>query len=386
MTPSEKYVADLCKRSFLPFWSFPNPLGKKKKELCDLLIVCDSILIIISVKDIRVSENDNNEVRYERWKKRAISDSVKQIHGAERYLKSKDYLLLKDRNTYIPLPPVYERQVFRIAIAFGGDMNFPLEMGNFENGFVHVFDEQSTGVILNELDTITDFISYLKAKEKFLKTKYLSARREIDFLAFYIQTGLNFESNPDSVILDDLLWEQYCESSEYMEWQEECQKSYVWDEMVSQLYKIHVEDTGNKERIAELEKATRLINLEPRINRIELGMILKDALNRKIKGRMLRPQPGSNYTYVFLPLSKENWNARESELQLRCLVARYENPTATKIIGIGIGPNPDGEPIFDLAYFDLPELSEKLIRRIKEVKSELGYFSNPEELHSKDMR
>jgi len=38
MTPSEKYIAHLCRISFLPFWSFPNPIGKNGKELCDLLV------------------------------------------------------------------------------------------------------------------------------------------------------------------------------------------------------------------------------------------------------------------------------------------------------------------------------------------------------------
>ena len=51
MTPSERYVDNLCKKSFLPFWSFPNPLGKKGKELCDVLVVCGHTIILISVKE-----------------------------------------------------------------------------------------------------------------------------------------------------------------------------------------------------------------------------------------------------------------------------------------------------------------------------------------------
>lgn len=65
MTPSEKFVADLCRKSFLPFWSFPSPLGKKGKELCDILVVCESNIIIISIKDIRVTQNDDEMVQYE---------------------------------------------------------------------------------------------------------------------------------------------------------------------------------------------------------------------------------------------------------------------------------------------------------------------------------
>jgi len=65
MTTSEKYVSELCEKSFLPFWSYPNPIGKNNKELCDILIVCGDIIIIISVKDIKVSNHVDDIVNYE---------------------------------------------------------------------------------------------------------------------------------------------------------------------------------------------------------------------------------------------------------------------------------------------------------------------------------
>ena len=112
MTPSEKYVAELCEKSFLPFWSFLNPIGKKNKELCDVFVVCENTIIIISVKDITVSENSDESINYERWVKKAIHNSVDQIYGAERFLKSIDEILLRDRKTKISLPPKNERKSF----------------------------------------------------------------------------------------------------------------------------------------------------------------------------------------------------------------------------------------------------------------------------------
>ncbi len=52
MTPSEKDIEKLCRISFLPFWSFPNPIGRNGKEFCDLLVVCANTVIIISVKTL----------------------------------------------------------------------------------------------------------------------------------------------------------------------------------------------------------------------------------------------------------------------------------------------------------------------------------------------
>jgi len=54
---SEQLVYDICKKSFLSIWSYANPFGKDSKELCDTLIVCDSDIIIISGKDIRITDS-----------------------------------------------------------------------------------------------------------------------------------------------------------------------------------------------------------------------------------------------------------------------------------------------------------------------------------------
>ena len=88
LTSSEKYVTELCKRSFLKIWTHPNPIGKKGKELCDCLIVCGSHIIIISVKDIEY-KNTGDKTGMERWERSAIEKSISQIYGAEIWLRKK---------------------------------------------------------------------------------------------------------------------------------------------------------------------------------------------------------------------------------------------------------------------------------------------------------
>ena len=65
----------------------------------------------------------------------------------------------------------------------------------------------------------------LKAKEDFLSNKIVSVPREIDFLALYLTTELKFDFVPDSVMLDDGMWEEYIESEEYKYWQKEIPQS-----------------------------------------------------------------------------------------------------------------------------------------------------------------
>lgn len=386
MTPSEKYVSELCEKSFLPFWSFPNPIGKKDKELCDVFVVCENNIIIISVKDISISEHKDESVQYDRWVKKAIYDSADQIYGAERFLKSVDEVFSKDRRTKIKLPEKKTRIIHRIAIAFGSKENFPLPTGNFGKGFVHVFDEKSTFVLLNELDTITDFTNYLIAKEKFIANKRILIPTESDFLAFYLQTGLEIDISANVIASQSGLWESYIETKEYLKWRKDIRISYVWDQMILQLHNFHISLDLNEERRLELEESVRQINLESRINRIELGSILENAKERKVNARMLRPLDGCNHTYVLIPLTDKNWEGKESELKLRCIVARAENPNTEKIIGISIGSRSNGESHFDICYLYIPKLDKEFVKHAKTIQDEFGYFKNPVMSNSKDYR
>ena len=156
---SEAFVQELCKRSFLTLWTHPNPLGKKGRELCDVLIVCDPDVLIVSVKEVQLSGDVDGPTEWERWSRRAVDASAKQIYGAERFLSSVGAVTTASGTT-ITLPEAGERRTFRIAIALGGDRRIPIRAGDFGKGFVHVLDEVSTPVVLDELDTIVDLVEY----------------------------------------------------------------------------------------------------------------------------------------------------------------------------------------------------------------------------------
>jgi hypothetical protein len=53
---------------------------------------------------------------------------------------------------------------------------------------VNVFDEITLDVVLGELDTISDFVTYLRAKETFFSsTGRVMCAGEDDLLAFYLE-------------------------------------------------------------------------------------------------------------------------------------------------------------------------------------------------------
>lgn len=71
---TEAFALRICQGTFLSLWCYNNPIAKPGKELCDILVVCDPAIIIISVKDVRLREG-NFEVEHNRWERKAVDES-----------------------------------------------------------------------------------------------------------------------------------------------------------------------------------------------------------------------------------------------------------------------------------------------------------------------
>ncbi|MFN7505923.1 MAG: hypothetical protein ACK5Q1_10220, partial [Limnobacter sp.] len=115
-----------------------------------------------------MKENDykdtGDSTGWERWVKAAIEKSASQIWCAERWLDTVDGVVRHDGRT-ITLPQKSERKYHRVSVSLGGQGQVPIKWGDFGNGFVHVSDEHSVGVVFSALDTITDFVEFLTASE-----------------------------------------------------------------------------------------------------------------------------------------------------------------------------------------------------------------------------
>jgi hypothetical protein len=245
-TESEQYLAKLGERSFLNLWSYPNVYIDKRthnkgqgKELCDLLVVCGDHVLIFSDKHVGWPGGADLNLAWRRWFKRAVMKSVDQIRGAQRWLKEFPERIFLDSECTerlpLPIPPIERRKVHGIVVArgareaciqyFRGGLGsfcalprlkgndhitqddgqlVPFAVGDVDpNGpFVHVFDEATLDVIMDELDTIIDFTSYLEKKEKIIRDGGLApAEGEEDLVAYYL-THLSNEDEHDFTMPD----------------------------------------------------------------------------------------------------------------------------------------------------------------------------------------
>lgn len=382
---AEQIVYDICRRSFLSLWSYANPLGKDSKELCDVLIVCDPDIIIISVKDIKITNSGDISTDWERWRKRAIYASAKQIYGAQRWLEGASNVIRSDGSSGIKLPEKQQRRIHRVAIALGDQGKAPIKFGDLGKGFVHVFDGLSLNIIMGQLDTIVDFVEYLSAKEEL----YLSGKKTIfhggeeDLLALYMQNGHKFPPQFDMLILDDNLWTGFKESEAYKAKRKEDDVSYTWDRLIELLCSdiLH----GNLEfgpDLNESEVAVRTLAREDRFGRRLLGKSFVEfyelARQNKVRSRMVLGN--SNTTYVFLGMPHgEDRAYRKAELGGRCLVARGLNKDRDTVIGLATERYEEGKGFsFDLAHFFIPQWTDELQKQVEYAQKEFGYFAKPQ--------
>jgi hypothetical protein len=232
---SEQWVYEICKESFLSVWSYVNPQGRNPgKELCDILVVFDPHVIVISVKEVQLSNSGDHSVNQKRWEKKAIEASIRQINGAIRWLNITDHVIKKDGSKGLPLPPLDRRIYHRIAVALGGQDKVYISPPSIpDKHLYHILDEQSFFLLLRHLDTISDFVEYLSSKEPFKSRAgiFISGGEE-NLLALYLHAGRKFPPKPSMLLLEGDLWVNLTKKPEFQAKLQEDKVSYIWDHLI----------------------------------------------------------------------------------------------------------------------------------------------------------
>lgn len=389
LTPSEKFVAELCESAFLRLWTHPNPVGKKDKELCDCLVVCGPHVIIISVKEIEFKDT-GDKIGWDRWHKNAVDKSVQQIWGAERWLKTSDTVQTSSGRA-ITLPPHASRKYHRISVSLGGRGEVPVRWGDFGTGFVQVFDEHNLHIVFDELDTIADFVSYLEACEGLLRAgaqPIFDGGGVEDLLAMYVRNGDGFGLPKEAldsgavIVVGQGIWNDLVNSAEYKERNDDLKSSYAWDRLIdhytNDLLSGGMFDMHSKEVTSD-ELALVAMALQPRSYRATLADAFLAFLDPKSKKTASRAAIGDKSTaFVFLAGDSADREHRTRELALRCLVVRGKCPGVTTVVGIATD-RPRGTPggySSDIAYIHFDTLTDEQSVKIETIQSELGYFKN----------
>ncbi|MFN3701795.1 MAG: hypothetical protein ACK4VI_09805 [Alphaproteobacteria bacterium] len=344
LTKSEKYLVDLAEKSFLNLWSYPNLYKQKGKELCDLLVVFGDHVLVFSDKTIAYPTTPDQNINWKRWYRSAIKKSADQVKGAIRWLEkfpNEIYMDAACQNEFqLPLPSKDRRRVTGIIVALGAKqpcLNFfkegrgslkiipslnddsqPFSVGdiNPDGGFIHLFDDVTLSLVLKELDTITDFTSYLDKKESFLRSKnFKIVHGEENLLASYISfTNSDGEHDFPDKYRDEIpqgIFDEILTNPSYHLKQQANEDSYLWDGLITGFTTPIINGTIISEHgLPEHEESVRYMAAENRVERRLLGRSIKEAIE---KGKNLdrlarRILPGEERKaggtgYVFLTLA-----------------------------------------------------------------------------------
>lgn len=439
-TKSERFLADLCENSFLRLWSFPNVYRDQRlggpdsdgKELCDLLVVCENKVLIFSDKSCELGRTNDLHVDWGRWRRRAIDRSIDQIYGAERWIKEFPDRLFLDQSCSkkfpFRVPNREDMEIYRIVVAGGATERSKAELGGSgslilcnhaarhrvqrdlpagecfvafderpEKGFVHVFNEIALTVILSELNTFSDFTSYLARKEELFRSRQpILILGEENLLAHYLSTEpdegqhcFRIEATPKVVVIEDGRWTSLQKNPSFIRMKEAESVSYLWDELIQYVSDHAIQGTlVNKPEIGDVEMGLRAMAMESRFDRRILSQSILHLQEIMPKGmaatRFYCSPTGRGHAYVILMMPDERHNEnyrqyRQEYLRDYCIVVGLKNRGLKQIIGIASEHPCKGERTVEICYFPNERWTVDAIRDAQEIQAQRG-FMKPENL------
>ena len=446
VTPSERYLNSLCEKSFLSLWSYPGVFRGQKirgngdgKELCDMVVVFDEHVLIFSDKHCSFPASGDIEVDWKRWYKRAIQKSAGQAWGAERWLREHPDRVYLDRACTqqfpLPIPSAKSAKYHLVAVAHGSEgrckeqfggtgslmlnsslggqgnadelSSTPFMVGDLDPSrtFLHILTESTVDVLLQTLDTISDFVSYLDKKENFFRSNVVVfVPGEEDLLAFYLmrtnEKGVHdfaVEGEYSGVVLEEGFWKDFCRRPEREEQLRQDSVSYIWDDLIERFAHHALNATQyytNHTELSNTEIGLRFMAREPRMARRLIAKGLIDLYTNTPDGmrrtKYLKPLSDSGPFYVFLSLPQPDFasyeqyrEARFSLLEACCMVVKYKFPEALDIVGIASEPvRPNTGSSEDLLYLDAREWSDELNREAVQLQENLGILTSATFYHT----
>ena len=375
---AEQLIQELAEKTFLTDWCYANPRLPDGKELCDLLIIFDTTSVIWQIKNL---DSDKHGV----LKSSELEKNLRQLGGARRQLfdlKTK-IELTNPRRGKETLDVSAIKQVHLISAIFGPPghvLQEPMRFLELAKGHTcHVFALGFTEIILNELDTVSDFCGYLRCVElAALDTRMIVDGGQEELLAHYLSKGQNLEwLSTDKVnVVHSGAWMQLNENAAYRLYKVENEVSYFWDQLIDMAHEGAAEETQYERVARELARS----------NRFERRLLAKTFIDghgrahREIRNNVYRRVfdfQGLTYCFLYMhnPIARE---VRKNLLKNVCFVARGKVQGNSKVVGIATEMKLDFAHSFDFGLMQKDDWTADDQKRMEEIQSKFGILTNPQ--------
>lgn len=390
-TPTERFLSELCDRTFLKVWCYANPFKADRKELCDLIAVFENdVFLFFDRESCKFDGGADIELTWERWQREAVNKQINTAKGAKRYVTQCPDEIYLDAKCTTKLPIAVSRDklvIHKIIVAHGAkeacesfsDSNvhgsLAISYGDRTDGPsfafmlrlekddpVHILDSHNLEIVLSELDTFHDFSAYILEKEQAIEhLSCLSYCGEEDLLAHYFAnfdsaTRRHFIGTPDPAVngvwIGEGEWRDFSQSEPYRLRKAANQASYLWDDVIQRTCQNALDGKllGDGD-VFNCRSAIHEMAKEPRLSRRALSEAMIGAIQRF-------PDAGDGITrnlsfmssyfkgtgYVFLQLRHPNIvdydgeyrPKRQKMLAIACGAARNKFPNLRKVVGLAI--------------------------------------------------
>lgn len=277
---SEKKLSSLLNQNFFNLWShigiwrkegIKNGKGQGT-EVCDGVVVFGNKVLIFSDKNISFNYEKPLDTAWSRWFKKSITESIKQLRGAEKRFREQKHRIFLDNLCQIPFPIELSENLEIHLIAVVSNIRKPAQtyFDSIKKGssgslmyfnkkeisqdkfiiydfdpsdtFVHVLDDQTLNLLIHELPTIKDFIDYIEVKEKLLRQyNLISYCDEADLLGYYLdkrfldnkqQVRFSYPSLNNIIVLEENYWNEITHNIVYKKHQDIKDKAKPYNKLL----------------------------------------------------------------------------------------------------------------------------------------------------------
>lgn len=408
------------------------------------MVIFENRVILFSDKSCLYKDTGESQVDWLRWYRRAIARSGDQLRKAERLIKSfPSHLYLDHKCTVklpITLPDPKVSRIYRIIVAHGAkaacrwyfqggsgslrshiyragsaeirnewDDPTPFTVSNqMPSGeFVHVLDDISLDIVLKELDTISDFCTYLERKENLPQSHDLIiSTGEEELLAAHVNgknrrkpDQFDFPPNVNGILIPEGLWADTCIDPIYLKKKREDEPSYHVDWLIDYFGGEALNKQLSREVVpfTEVQIALRLIASLNRHERRIVGAILNEGMSNTpaTKTRYMGCLVGSKHQLgvglLHMPLkglSEKDYHQERNKLLFHYLSAtKVRAPRVRQMVGIAIAPRTENPKMFaSLTHLDCSNWTKEEMNEARIARKRLGLLSKDTALYRTDRR
>lgn len=367
---AEDFVYSLSKDSFFIDWCYRNVTLPSSKEICDLLIVFDDVAIIWQIKDLKLHDDG-------KYKPSEVQKNLNQLITARnRIFSLKVPIELENpRRGKEIFNPAVINEVYLISALLGKGEDYFSFIENRNGHIIHTFTRDFTEIILSELNTIKDFVEYLRGKEALISigNKITIMGGEEELLAWYLCNGRSFEEfkKVDAVMLDEGSWTETQKKSEFIAKKEMDEISYGWDEIIN---RAHTCGADYEEIAKELARTNRFERRCLSQAFYDAHVLAHKEAEKNVFHRILCL---NNKTYCFVFSDEiDPREKRQALLSADCFIARGTIKENKMVIGIATEMKIKKQCSYDFCFLEISEWTDKEQKEMEDLQKKTGFFTN----------